>query len=291
MSINSFLSTIAANGGMSFSNNFVVLVDGAPVSIPNEDVYGQTIAFMCDEAQLPNINTATGTQNGLYTGLGSIDYPHTRVFTELQLGFMLDANLTVLKYLNEWHSKIFNEGALESDRNGGLTYLPENRVTRLRYSDEYVANILITKTESGPQSTIQRKPITYVLEKAYPYAIDAVPLQFGSSQITKVTAQFKYQRHYTINRDITSIKDSQIPAAGRLVGSREVRPGIIEQEWLLPNGKIIKREVPVSAADALPTPPPPTVPAKAPESSPTTGPQRLEVIPFDPRERSRRLGT
>ena len=195
---------------MSFSNNFVVLFDGAPVSIPNENVFGQTIAFMCDEAQLPNINTATGTQNGLYTGLGSIDYPHTRVFTELQLGFMLDANLTVLKYLNEWHSKIFNEGALESDRNGGIEYLPENRVTRLRYSDEYVANILITKTESGPQSTIQRKPITYVLEKAYPYAIDAVPLQFGSSQITKVTAQFKYQRHYTINRDITNVKDKAL---------------------------------------------------------------------------------
>ena len=228
---------MAKNGGMSFSNNFVVEFEGAPVSIPNENVVGETVAFMCDEAQLPNVNTATGTQNGLYTGLGSVDYPHTRIFTELQLGFMLDANLTVLKYLNEWHSKIFMEGGLEE----GQT-LNENRITRLRYSDEYVATILITKTEIGPQSPTERQPITYVLEKAYPYSIDAVPLQFGSSQITKVTANFKYQRHYTINRDITNIKDSIVPAGGVLVGETEIRPGVFQQQYLLPSGKIIEVE-------------------------------------------------
>ena len=197
---------------------------------------GETVKFMCDEAQLPNVNTATGTQNGLYTGLGSVDYPHTRIFTELQLGFMLDANLTVLKYLNEWHSKIFMEGGLEE----GQT-LNENRITRLRYSDEYVATILITKTEIGPQSPTERQPITYVLEKAYPYSIDAVPLQYGTSQITKVTANFKYQRHYTINRDVTKIKDSKIPAAGKLSGEVEIGPGVFKQQWLLPNGQIVER--------------------------------------------------
>ena len=236
MSINRFLSSIAKNGGMSFSNNFVVMFEGAPVSIPNEDVFGETVAFMCDEAQLPNVNTATGTQNGLYTGLGSVDYPHTRIFTELQLGFMLDANLTVLKYLNEWHSKIFMEGGLEE----GQT-LNENRITRLRYSDEYVATILITKTEIGPQSPTERQPITYVLEKAYPYSIDAVPLQYGTSQITKVTANFKYQRHYTINRDVTKIKDSKIPAAGKLSGEVEIGPGVFQQYWVLPNGQVVER--------------------------------------------------
>ena len=212
------------------------MFEGAPVSIPNEDVFGETVAFMCDEAQLPNVNTATGTQNGLYTGLGSVDYPHTRIFTELQLGFMLDANLTVLKYLNEWHSKIFMEGGLEE----GQT-LNENRITRLRYSDEYVATILITKTEIGPQSPTERQPITYVLEKAYPYSIDAVPLQYGTSQITKVTANFKYQRHYTINRDVTKIKDSKIPADGKLSGEVEIGPGVFQQYWVLPNGQVVER--------------------------------------------------
>ena len=195
MSINRFLSTVAKNGGMSFSNNFVVSFEGPAAAYFNSEA----VEFFCDEAQLPNVNTATATQNGLYVGLGSVDYPHTRVFTEFQLSFMLDANLNLLKSLNLWYGSIFNENEIE-------TYL-ENRSTRLAYKDSYASTIKITKTESGPNSPTQRKPITYVMEKAYPYAVDAIPLQFGSSQITKVTAQFKYQRHYTINRDITTVTD------------------------------------------------------------------------------------
>jgi len=193
VSINRFLSTVAKNGGMSFSNNFVVSFEGPAAAYFNSE----EVEFFCDEAQLPNVNTATGTQNGLYVGLGSVDYPHTRVFTEFQLSFMLDANLNLLKSLNLWYGSIFNENVIE-------TYL-ENRSTRLAYKDSYASTINITKTESGPDSPTQRKPITYVMEKAYPYAVDAIPLQFGSSQLTKVTAQFKYQRHYTINRDITAV--------------------------------------------------------------------------------------
>jgi hypothetical protein len=196
VSIDSFLNHVAKNGGMSFSNNFLVAIEGAPVAMPGELSQGDALSFMCDEAQLPNVNTATGSINGLYSGLGNLDYPHTRVFTELQLGFMLDANLSILKFLNGWFNNIF------SDEGSG-----PNRVTRLAYRDNYAADIKITKTENGPDSTTQRQPITYVMEKAYPYAIDAIPLQFGSSQITKVTAQFKYQRHYTIDRDVLNVAD------------------------------------------------------------------------------------
>ena len=195
---------------MSFANNFIVEIEDLP-EVLNGSLESDYLHMFCDEAQLPNINTATGTQNGLYTGLGSVDYPHTRIFTELQLGFALDANLQVLKFLNFWYGSIFGQSDLEQQiiepeilaGDGNLT---ENRTTRVAYKDEYAATIKITKTETGPQSTIERQPITYVLEKAFPYAIDAVPLQFGSSQITKVTAQFKYQRHYTINRNIKAVR-------------------------------------------------------------------------------------
>ena len=65
--------------------------------------------FLCDEAQLPNVQAATGTLKGRYTGEGQINYPHTRVFTEFQLGFQCDANMTPLKYLNDWYGQIFKE--------------------------------------------------------------------------------------------------------------------------------------------------------------------------------------
>ena len=40
-------------------------------------------------------------------GEGQINYPHTRIFTEMQLGFQCDANMTPLKFLNQWFNSIF----------------------------------------------------------------------------------------------------------------------------------------------------------------------------------------
>ena len=211
---------MAANGGMSFSNNFVVKFLNPPAGltfIPGGDqgVSGTSDYFemFCTEAQLPNTNTAQGQMNGIYVGSGQVNYPHTRVFTELQLGFMCDANLTALKFMQDWVDMIFDEGGSNEiglsreemqsrafDRNR-----EENRNIRLKYRDEYTCDIAITKTEIGGNSSTERAPITYILEKAYPYAIDAVPLQFGSSQITQVTTQISYMRHYTIKNDIRSL--------------------------------------------------------------------------------------
>jgi len=219
VSIDRLLSTMAANGGMSFSNNFVVkfLNFPAELSIPGGQT-GDYFEMFCNEAQLPNTNTAQGQTNGIYVGSGSIQYPHTRVFTEIQLGFMCDANMTALKFLQDWLDYIFsgdeNYGEMGSNTAGkslsdmqSLAFGPikeQNRNIRLKYRDQYACNIAITKTEIGANSSVERAPITYILEKAYPYAIDAIPLQFGSSQITQVTAQFSYMRHHVIKNDITN---------------------------------------------------------------------------------------
>ena len=198
---------MAAQGGMAMSNNFLVKFENLPADVvPDSEI----IEYFCDEAQLPNTNTATGSQVGLYTGLGSVDYPHTLVYTEVQLSFLLDANLEALKFLNNWHSYIFSGESGSGDDNMPLdgavgTQLKlENRVTRLRYKDEYAATIRITKAEAGANDPQERKAIEYVLEEAYPYQIDAVPLQFGTAQLLRVTGQFKYQRHYVIHSDITN---------------------------------------------------------------------------------------
>ena len=195
--ITAFLSEVSRNGGMSFSNNFLVEVKNIPKNYFDADL----LEIFCEEAQLPNSNTATGTQNGLITGLGSVDYPHTRVFTEFALTFMLDANLSILKSLNNWYYDVIGGKSINT-ASMGSNQLNPNRVMRVKYKDQYQGDIHITKTESGKNSPIERRPITYVMEKSWPYQIDAIPLQFGSSQITKVTANFKYERHYTMTQDV-----------------------------------------------------------------------------------------
>ena len=205
--INRFLASMNAQGGMSMSNNFVVQVSNIPSavgSLPSVPAgLNEALYFFCDEAQLPNVNTATGQQNGVITGIGSVDYPHTRVFTEVQLSFMLDANLTLLKFFTNWHSLIFMDAISYN-----TDYSPSaGRATRVNYRSEYAAKLVISKAENGPLQETQRRPITYVLENAYPYSIDAVPLQYGSSQITRLTVNFKYERHHVIARDVRNVRD------------------------------------------------------------------------------------
>ena len=200
--INNFLSTMNANGGMSLANHFVVDVIEPDGNIGNTDIF----KFLCDEAQLPNIQAATGTLEGRYTGEGQVNYPHTRVFTELQLGFQCDADLTPLKYLNEWYGKIFNEPPQEdSVRFEDRITTPEehNRTNRLKFPKDYCRTLRITKTELGPKNQPERTSAVYLMERAWPFAIDAVPLQFGSTLVTKVTAQFYYTRHTIMHNNIT----------------------------------------------------------------------------------------
>ena len=192
---------------MSLSNSFKVDIKGTGVASGlNTDDYGQSgdsmFSFLCDEAQLPNVQAATGTLKGRYLGEGQINYPHTRVFTEFQLGFQCDASMTPLKYLNQWFGSIFKE--LPKHEGDGRTFKAQ-RSNRLSYPSDYCRDIYITKTEIGGAGAVGRESICYVMERAWPFAIDAVPLQFGTAQLTKVTAQFYYTRHHILNKDTTSV--------------------------------------------------------------------------------------
>jgi len=73
---------------------------------------------------------------------------------------------------------------------------------RLKYPDEYQCNVTITKTEKGRSAANSRASMMYTLIDCFPYAIDAVPLSYGASQVTKVTANFYYSKYSIIYNDI-----------------------------------------------------------------------------------------
>ena len=115
-SISSFIETISKNGGMSFSNSFDVefqfqgtalpqrlqsfgikSTNGTTLSSTSPSDPGAVVKLFCDEAQLPNIQAATGTTTGIFMGEGQVNYPHTRLYSDFQLSWMCDANMTPLK--------------------------------------------------------------------------------------------------------------------------------------------------------------------------------------------------
>ncbi len=165
--------------------------------------------YFCDEVQLPNIGTMTGQLTGRYTGMGTVAYAHTPVYTEFQMGWMCDANMTPLKFLTAWHNVVIGQGSAAAPLGGkNLESMfsttstrsentANNRAINIAYPDEYCCEVKITKVEMGQTEESRRPSITYVMERAFPISIDAVPLSYGNSQLTRVTATFQYSRHHS----------------------------------------------------------------------------------------------
>ena len=173
---------------------------------------GIVIKYFCEEAQLPNVSAMTGQTNGRYLGEGAVNYAHTRLYTDFQLGWICDADLTPLKFLNLWYGHIFGEYDVQNkiinpstSTNAKLSSVKDSaaegnailseRSIRLNYPEEYMAKCIITKTEKGSNASNERAAMSYTLLDCFPYAIDAVPLSAGTSQATKVTANFYYSKH------------------------------------------------------------------------------------------------
>lgn len=235
-SLTNLINAFNSLGGVSSSNNYDVafywnknqsasllqqFANQGALNVSSINITGaQGFMFesMCDEAQLPNIQAMTGTVTGRYLGEGQVNYPHTKMYSDFQLSWISDSNMSALKILNLWYSFIFQEfgddtrkiflektkipvglGEVKGKAISG-DKITRNKKTRLNFPDSYLADIVITKTERGQGAPNSRASIAYTMKDCFPYSIDAVPLSYGASQTTKVTANFYYSRYsYTYN--------------------------------------------------------------------------------------------
>lgn len=222
------MAAISANGGMSMTNGYDVQFDlskngvlasklkrlNIDVNSSNQSTQpGGLINMFCDEAQLPNMQFATGQINGRYLGRGNLNYAHTRLVSDFSLTWMCDANMTPYKFLTVWYNfiqgtEVFDEGNAQRLKNFKANTIPvaENLSMRLAYPKDYQATLRIAKTERGANAPNSRTPLVHLLTGVFPYAIDAVPLSYGTSQITRVSASFYYDQMRTTVADIRKYK-------------------------------------------------------------------------------------
>lgn len=246
MSVRNFIELINRSGGLSYSNTYDIewvfptvnnktseLVNnlnavGIPINLGTfagggdggSGTTGDIVKLFCEEAQLPNISSATGQITGRLLGEGQVNYAHTRVFTDFQLGWICDANMIPLKFLTTWYDTIFgqydtagqmvlpstrtaNSLAQLKESAGGGNSIQANRSIRLNYPDDYLATCIITKAEKGVNASNSRASVSYTMLECFPYSIDAVPLSAGTSQATKVSANFYYSKHTVTYNDIS----------------------------------------------------------------------------------------
>ena len=213
------MSKIGRQKGMSLTTGFDVFIDFPSGNTLPQKYYTNgdedIVHMMCDEAQLPNVQTATGQISGRYLGEQAVQYPHSRLFTDVGLGFLCDAKLVPLKFWTYWYNWMFGDDQVKSANElySSINAVPllRTRSNRLKYQDDYAANVRIVKTEPNDISSNGRAPISYILENAYPYAVDAVPLSYGSSQLTRVNVSLHYSRHTVVYGDKTYDESTPAP--------------------------------------------------------------------------------
>jgi len=221
------MAAISANGGMSMTNGYDVQFDlsensalqgelkriGIDVNSSNDSAKpGALINLFCDEAQLPGMQFATGQINGKYLGRGNLNYPHTRLITDFSLTWMCDANMAPYKFLITWYN--FIQGTTVPNDSGqrlrnfkpNAIGIAPNLPMRMAYPKDYMAKLRIAKTERGANAPNSRTPLVHLLTNVYPYSIDAVPLSYGTSQVTRVSASFYYDQIRTTVADIRKYK-------------------------------------------------------------------------------------
>ena len=212
--ISEYVSQMAKRGGMAKSTGFAVrfeLPDALKshlktcgIEVENKPLWQE----FCDEAALPPSQAQTGQINGKYQGEGSVSYAHTKMYTDLSLSWMADANMEPYKFVQAWWQFIFGEFDGEGNLYDADGYYNQtnvklrNRPTRLRFPKDYTTKIEIFKAERGPTSEIGRVSQAHIIQEAYPYSVDSVPLSFGMDQLVKVTANFHYTKHFVKYNDL-----------------------------------------------------------------------------------------
>jgi len=195
--IEEFLQGIASGGGIAFSNTYEVdfkISSNEPLAAALRRAgFGifsrkggtayDNLTMMCEEASLPGIMANTGNTIGKFQGEGQVNYAVNKMYQDITLSWISDANLSPLKFLNAWMGLIFVDPTPERF----------NSRTRLNYPDTYQCDFTIKKGERNGNYVLGREYGIYTMYDAWPYSVQSTPMAYGSSQSLRISASFYYR--------------------------------------------------------------------------------------------------
>ena len=159
------ISDIKAKTQASFARPNIFKVDITLKTKDNTEV----LNLNCYNAQIPGISIASTDKD---LGFRSVGYQ--KLYDDVLLSFYLRENLKELEIMNKWLEIISN---------------PVNN--RMGFYDDYKSTIDIIHLSRDSKRTL-----TTTLKEAYPKKIDPIQLDYGSTDIMRMTVNFTY-RHFT----------------------------------------------------------------------------------------------
>ena len=147
----------------------------------------QNLGILCSDASLPTSTLATAEVKDNFMGVPQ-QFAHTRFYTDISYSFYIDEDYTLLKIFEGWMEYISSGANDNVDQDHRAYY------RRMKYPDSYKCNTMyINKFEKNYKRTLR-----YKFVNAFPKSINAIPVQYGTADILKVTVNFNYDR-YIVN--------------------------------------------------------------------------------------------
>lgn len=152
---------------------------------------GQNAGLLCSSASLPTAFLGTKMVDGNYTGIQE-KFATNRTYNDISLEFYIDSNYQSLLFFESWME--FIASGSHNNINGVSNAVGQSKdgyFIRMQYPDYYKANSTkILKFDRNYQREIQ-----YTFYGLFPYDISAPVVSYTSSEILKVTVNFKYDRY------------------------------------------------------------------------------------------------
>ena len=156
----------------------------------------QKLGYLCSEATLPTTSYATAEVKDNYIGITQ-EFAHTRLYTDMDLTFYVDADYSILRFFEGWMDYI--SGGNVGDEPAAATDLRTNIYRRFNFPDYYkVQNMTVLKFERDYDKVLE-----YTFVNTFPKGVTSIPVSYGAADLLKVTVSFNYDRYVVTRNTIT----------------------------------------------------------------------------------------
>jgi hypothetical protein len=150
----------------------------------------ESVGLLCSSASLPGSTHDTAQINGNFSGVIE-KFAHTRIFTEIQLEFLIDSEYKVLKFLEYWIEYISSGSNVSQARDGYFFRMKYPYPDKNGRGGGYKCDqTKILKFDRDYKNEVQ-----YNFYGMFPLSLSSLSVSYDESQILKASASFNYERY------------------------------------------------------------------------------------------------
>lgn len=170
----------------SLSSLYEVSFTGFPLGFGNIDFITRELGLLCHSATLPATSVGTLEVSGQFQGINE-KFAHTRIYPPVTFSFYETLDYKTIEFFEGWQRYITIQGESQAS---------DNYYYRMRYPSEYKCDSMyITKFEKNYGSKLFTDTLSYQFIKCFPTNVTSIPVQYGDSEILKVSVEFSYDRY------------------------------------------------------------------------------------------------